>query len=360
MTGVKNIKRKGPVSIEQFMFENACEKVTLRTSGGDKSVTVARDILLPLSPFLQSLLKSVSPCLPVTIILSEVPQETLDMFVAVIRNPGSHLNILNFQQLKQCDDLFGMLKINTNFFKISPKEKEDSYTETLGDIQFGEIDESFTRNVGDMDEATDGSLENIGDDGVIIESEMLKLSCQFCENEGFQQNELLAHLKTHIKELSSEDMVLKCPSSGCQKTFEYFNSYGRKLEKRRQLMVMEDHLRSKHTKISVLMCDQCGKGFYSKMSQKYHIKQHTDQSKFYCNICDHFIMKDLQAKHLTSCQENKNVTQCSVCGKCFNSEGNLQMHKLIHSSKKPFNCDQCNKGFSQKGNLKTHKIRKHY
>ena len=131
MTGVEHIKRKGPVTIEPFIFGNACEKVTLQTSTGDKSVKVARDILLPLSPFLQSLLNSVSPCLPVTIILSEVPEETLDMFVAVMRNPGGHLNIMNFQQLKQCDDLFGMLKIDTNFFKVSPKEKEDSYTGTL-------------------------------------------------------------------------------------------------------------------------------------------------------------------------------------------------------------------------------------
>ena len=353
MTEVMNIKRKGPITIEQFMFGNACEKITLRTSKGDMSAPVARDILLPLSPFLQSLLDSISPCLPVTIILSEVPDETLDMFVALMRNPGSQLNILNFQQLKQCDSLFGMLEINTNFFKISQKEKEDSSMGKSGNSQFGEHNE-------DMEEATDVSLENIQDDGVVIESEMLLLDCQFCENGGFQQNDLLAHLKTHINDLSGEEIVLKCPSNGCQKTFEYFNSYGRKLEKRRQLEVMEDHLRAKHTKISALMCGQCGKGFYSKMSHRYHIKQHSDHSRFYCNTCDHFVVKEQAAKHLTSCEEKKNVTRkCSVCGKCFNSDGNLQVHKLIHSSKKPFNCDQCNKGFSQKGNLKTHTLKKH-
>ena len=346
--------KRGPVSVQPFMLGNAWEKVTLRTSRGGKSVRVGQDVLLPLSPFLQSLVSSVSPCLPATIILSEVPEETLDTFEAVMTNPGSSLEILlNYYQLKQCDDLFNMLKLDPNFFKISPKEKEDSYSGT-----FGEIYESF---VGDMDEGTDGSLENSGDDGeVVIESEMLILSCQFCENEGFQQNELLDHLKTHMKELSREDIVLKCPSNGCQKTFEYFNRFGRKLEKQRQLQVMEDHLRSKHTKISVLRCDQCGKGFYSKMSQRYHIKQHTDQSRFYCKVCDHFILKDLRANHLASCEEKKNDTgHCSVCGKYFSSEGNLQIHKIIHSSKKPFNCDQCDKGFSQKGNLKTHKIKRH-
>ena len=37
MTEVMNIKRKGPITIEQFMFGNACEKITLRTSKGDMS-----------------------------------------------------------------------------------------------------------------------------------------------------------------------------------------------------------------------------------------------------------------------------------------------------------------------------------
>ena len=240
-----------------------------------------------------------------------------------------------------------------SFFKISQKEKEDSSMGKSGNSQFGEHNE-------DMEEATDVSLENIQDDGVVIESEMFILSCQFCEKVGFKENELLDHLKTHMKEFYREDIVLKCPSNGCQKTFDYFNSFGRKLEKKRQLEVMEDHLRSKHTKISALSCDECGKGFYSKMSQRYHIKQHNDRSRFYCKVCDHFILKDLQDRHLISCEEKKNVTlNCSVCGKYFNTEGNLQIHKIIHSSKKPFNCDQCSKGFSQKGNLKTHKINKH-
>ena len=349
--------KRGPVTIQPFLCGNAWEKVTLRTSRGGRSVRVAQDVLLPLSPFLQSLVRSVSPCLPATIILSEVPEETLDTFEAVMTTPGADTEILlNYQKLKECDDLFNMLKLNPNFFKISPKEKEDSYSET-----FGEIYESFVRNVDeDMDPGTDGTLEIIADDGIVIESEMLILSCQFCEKVGFKENELVDHLKTHMKEFYREDIVLKCPSNGCQKTFDYFNSFGRKLEKKRQLEVMADHLRSKHTKISALSCDECGKGFYSKMSQRYHIKQHTDSSRFYCKVCDHFILKDLQARHLISCEEKKNVTlNCSVCGKYFNTEGNLQIHKIIHSSKKPFNCDQCSKGFSQKGNLKTHKINKH-
>ena len=333
--------KRGPVTIKPFLSGNVCDKVTLGTSRGDKTVSVARDVLLPISPFLQSIVSSVSPCLPVTIILSDVPGDTLDTLEAVMTNPGNHFEmLLNYKQLKHCDDLFSMLKLDPNFFKISPRDKET-------------FEESFAEDMV-------GGFENIEEDGVVVKSEMLILSCQFCHEEGFQQNDLLAHLKTHTKELSGEDIVLKCPSNGCQKTFEYFNSFGRKLDRKRQLKVMEDHLRSKHTKLSVFMCDQCGKGFYSKMSQKYHIKQHSDHSRFYCEACDHFVLKDLQANHLASCEEKKTVTgQCSVCGKYFKSEGNLQMHKLIHSSKKPFKCDQCDKEFSQKGNLKTHKIRKH-
>ena len=86
--------KRGPVTIKPFLSGNVCDKLNLGTTRGDKTVSVARDVLLPISPFLQSIVSCVSPCLPVTIILSDVPGDTLDTFEAVMTNPGNHFEML--------------------------------------------------------------------------------------------------------------------------------------------------------------------------------------------------------------------------------------------------------------------------
>lgn len=348
-------------------IQSQVEEIILITSPEAKPARVSRDVLLMVSPFMQRLLRLLPPCQPATITLTDIQSDTLEMFEVLMRNPDrDFLEIMSFDKLRKIDELFRMLKIDTDYFKINVTEEitydniqnKSSKNEEDTNMIIAKDEIDLKEDVLEMDEVSEEEVKT-DDNDVAGEDEIMTFSCQFCEEKELPPDGIIIHLNTHLEQWK-DDVVLNCPARSCEKSFEYFNSFGRKMDKRRALEVMEDHLRAKHTRISILSCDLCSKSFFSPMALKYHKRQHSDSTRFYCQTCSHFIRVELREKHLSSCSEDKKVsTKCLFCGKYFSSDNNLQIHKLIHFRNKPFNCDVCQKGFNQKGNLKTHKLKKH-
>ena len=384
----------------------------------EETFTLPKSIFLLVSPFFRSLLKSQPPCETPEIIIPDVASGSIKNLLELFQNlqDPDYNQTLTLEELRDLDDLFEMFKVDTNFFKISIKnsdeinnegvsleikdsnvfetfetiakdednEKEyfkihDSYGfESLVKVEENE-DEAKDENYeipkddladvfNQLDEFLDNSspdktvqeeIENPASDMPTVNKKEVNddnglFSCQFCPDE-FNQQTLIDHLKIHIEDVSSKDIILVCPVKTCEKNFFYLNK-GQTVGKLKQLGHLEEHLRAKHTKIPCSMCTECGKEFFSTMALHYHQRQHLDNTKFYCHDCEHFKKVTLKEFHMIKC---KRRYTCPTCSKSFVSKKHLEVHELIHVSEKPFKCKDCPKSFTQKGNLKTHELKKH-
>ena len=104
-------------------IQSQLEEIILITYPEAKPARVSRDVLLMVSPFMQRLLRLLPPCQPATITLTDVQSDTLEMFEVLMRNPDrDFLEIMSFDKLRKIDELFRMLKIDTDYFKINVTE----------------------------------------------------------------------------------------------------------------------------------------------------------------------------------------------------------------------------------------------
>ena len=385
---------------DSLSFELVCKEQTFK---------IPKDLFLLVSPFFRSLLRSQPAWVTAQVMIPDVASEPivkLQEIIQHLQDPG-YQQTLTLEELKQMDDLFDILRVDTNFFKISIKndddnedenfEMDDSYGfETLEtnvkDEENGTNDEIYVNSKTSYKESAEqtnkddlGAVftqleEFLGDsspekkhreenaDATDLSSNQQKsnakkeqnidasglFACQFCP-EAFNQQSLIDHLKNHVEDISYKDLILVCPVKKCEKNFFYINN-GQTVGKSKQLGHLEEHLRAKHTKIPCVSCAECGKEFFSTMALHYHQKQHLDNMRFYCTHCEHFKKVTLKEFHMKKC---KRKYACPTCSKSFVSKKHLEVHEIIHSAEKPFKCQDCPKAFGQKGNLKTHELKMH-
>lgn len=89
----------------------------------------------------------------------------------------------------------------------------------------------------------------------------------------------------------------------------------------------------------VAVCEQCGKGFKSRLGYRYHMKHHdmsagkTDDC-LKCPKCDKFFSNiSFLESHLFSHSEQKSVV-CEICGKSYKRQSALKRHKMESCGKK--------------------------
>jgi len=199
----------------------------------------------------------------------------------------------------------------------------------------------------------------------------IEMICQFCGNDFQDLDNLISHVHLHLENIPDSDVTLRCMVKNCNyrpKTCTKKNNTSNELDEQNsitkytQLKSIEDHMRSKHFKMSAWKCLFCDKPFNSKASLDYHHRMHNDPSKEYCRICKHFKSIDKISSHdLVKCAKHANAErkyECEDCGKRFKGAANLALHRTIHSEER-FLCDFCGKSFTQKGNRKTHIMKKH-
>ncbi|KAI9564634.1 hypothetical protein GHT06_008375 [Daphnia sinensis] len=116
------------------------------------------------------------------------------------------------------------------------------------------------------------------------------------------------------------------------------------------------------SKISKLVCFECGKQFRRYMSYKQHWGVHeTSLRKFECKECGMaFAWKSTYVKHTMQFHspESRTILSCSEpdCEKEYKSLSQLQEHiKRDHHMIRRFTCEECNKQFYKAHDLLVHK-----
>lgn len=194
--------------------------------------------------------------------------------------------------------------------------------------------------------------------------------CSECGKESSCQSALIAHMRYHTDEKPF-------PCSNCEKKYRDQGSLKRHVERNHYTGVRERNF----------ICENCGKGFFSKHDVKIHMRVHTGETPYACSECPkqftqasallrhkkhhsgekphicttctkRFGTKEQLRKHMSVHTDDKNYS-CSICNLRLKYRNNLNKHMLLHSAPKSFVCNYCGQTFNQKGNLKTHIDRKH-
>lgn len=196
-----------------------------------------------------------------------------------------------------------------------------------------------------------------------------KYVCDVCEKTYISRY----HLKQHMNKVHPQNaMHLKCHLCD-YRTHNRFNLKG--------------HI-DRHNKAASFICDECGKGFYSRstleehkkgkhgpgfrcdvcgavltsMSNlRQHKKTHEPKSagvKYQCDICGQGYRARSKCAfrlHVLKHQGIVKQFKCSDCNKVLTSDNSYRQHLRKHSGEKPFICEFCSKAFSEKKYLQVHR-----
>lgn len=195
-------------------------------------------------------------------------------------------------------------------------------------------------------------------------------TCLVCGRQCANPSTFKIHMRSHTNE-----KPYACPS--CEKCYKDRGTLKRHIER--------THLPQKRQRNFI--CENCGKGFFSKNDVKIHMRTHTGETPYSCSVCslrftqisalqrhkkrhtgekDHlctacpkrFCTKEELKNHLTVHTNEKNFA-CPVCNVQFKYQNNLRKHVRLHSEPNRFVCNHCGRTFNVKGNLKVHIDKQH-
>lgn len=134
-------------------------------------------------------------------------------------------------------------------------------------------------------------------------------TCDYCGNRFSERRTLVKHVRCHTgeKPYACDQCDFRCSSSSslCQ-------------HKRRRHDPAETG--RKH------ICEQCGKGFYTRDNLKEHIATHSNAKMFSCYICGKGLKNDSCYRRHMVCVHGLKHT-CDLCGKDFSSPVGLKHHR---------------------------------
>lgn len=165
--------------------------------------------------------------------------------------------------------------------------------------------------------------------------------CTICGRKCANPSTLAIHMRSHTNE-----RPYSCQS--CDKTYKDSGSLKRHTQR--------NHLRDKRER--KFICENCGKGFFSKSEVKIHMRIHTGETPYACSACPARFtqISTLQRHQLRHTGERTHI--CLTCHKKFCTKDELRSHFTVHSTVKKFICPICNALFKYKNNLRKH-VRSH-
>lgn len=162
------------------------------------------------------------------------------------------------------------------------------------------------------------------------------LICSVCSRRCQSMSGLSVHMKSH-----NDERPFQCPT--CNKTYKDRGTLKRHVD-RNHLQKRERHF----------ICENCGKGFYSKCDIKIHMRVHTGETPYTCQICcSRFSQLSTMLRHKRRHTDNKSY-MCATCGKPFWTKDELKKHFSVHDEVRQFSCHFCHIQFKHKGSLRKH------
>lgn len=177
--------------------------------------------------------------------------------------------------------------------------------------------------------------------------EKRKYHCETCQVSFKTENSLKIHISSGHGSITKN---IPCVIETCRKMFK-------------DKAALRAHLicHKKHEKDPAFFCDQCGKGFFYKLSFTQHLKIHSGVRDKECEICGFkaFSTTHLQ-RHIRARHTKEKNHICTFCGRAFSERYNMMSHmKKQHIEKKSseksfFKCMFCEMEYSEDLKLKVH------
>ena len=142
------LKRSDLHSIDDTDLLSNSEEFDLVSHG--EIVTLPTNVFIIISPFLRSVMRSILPCVRLTVMVPDVSDEALRKLKTIAKHFHDHdyRKIFNIDELRDLDSLFDILKINTGFFKISIANETDARHSGHSDEEYFESDEKENDEYG--------------------------------------------------------------------------------------------------------------------------------------------------------------------------------------------------------------------
>ncbi|CAH0625203.1 unnamed protein product [Chrysodeixis includens] len=195
-------------------------------------------------------------------------------------------------------------------------------------------------------------------------------TCTVCGRQCANPSTFKVHMRSHTNE-----KPYPCPS--CDKRYKDSGTLKRHMDRNHIQRIRQRNF----------ICENCGKGFFSKNDVKIHMRTHTGETPYECTMCavrftqisalyrhkkrhtgekDHlcptcpkkFCTKEELKSHLIVHSSEKNYA-CPLCNVLFKYQNNLKKHIRLHSEPNRFVCNHCGRTFNVKGNLKIHIDKQH-
>ncbi|XP_074648477.1 uncharacterized protein LOC141903961 [Tubulanus polymorphus] len=165
-----------------------------------------------------------------------------------------------------------------------------------------------------------------------------KLQCKICQKLFKSKNYLRQHLRRFHSEDQGKTVTFICSYCG-DSNFKTANGLAK-------------HQRQHGIKQYVLICPDCGKGFFEQCDLRDHMNIHTGVMPYTCETCGKSFALRSRLKSHNKCHSRPHV--CEECGKSYQELRHLDKHKRWHRGEKPHTCAVCGKHYSAKDHLKSH------
>ena len=116
------------------LIDEVRDDAAIEVSVRGQKQRIPKTFLRLLSPLMSSILRTLAPCDTTVIIIPDIDTDTLEDFLHIIENfpQKSFQKVMGVKQVRRLDDIFELLMINTNFFKINMLELAE---ERSNDVQ---------------------------------------------------------------------------------------------------------------------------------------------------------------------------------------------------------------------------------